>query len=123
MRPLKLKLIADNVGVHESTISRVTSSMMMQTPQGCFPLKIFFSTAIESDDSEEGASAMMIREKIRKMINDELPKQPLSDDAITSQLNSQGLRIARRTVAKYRKLDSIPSSSQRRRGYQLLAFA
>lgn len=123
MRPLKLKLIAGNVGVHESTISRVTSSMMMQTPQGCFPLKIFFSTAIESDDSEEGASAMMIREKIRKMINDELPKQPLSDDTITSQLHSQGLRIARRTVAKYRKLDSIPSSSQRRRAYQLLATA
>ncbi len=123
MRPLKLKLIADNVGVHESTISRVTSSMMMETPQGCFPLKIFFSTAIESDDSEEGASAMMIREKIRKMITEELPKRPLSDDTITSVLHTQGLRIARRTVAKYRKLDNIPSSSQRRRSYLLQAAA
>ena len=122
MRPLKLKLIADNVGVHESTISRVTSAMMMETPQGSFPLRIFFSTAIESDDSEEGASAMMIREKIRKMIFAELPKLPLSDDSIKGQLHDQGLRIARRTVAKYRKLDSIPSSSQRRRGYQLQAM-
>ena len=122
MRPLKLKLITDNVGVHESTISRVTSAMMMQTPQGSFPLRIFFSTAIESDDSEEGASAMMICEKIRKMIFAELPKRPLSDDTIKGQLHDQGLRIARRTVAKYRKLDSIPSSSQRRRGYQLQAM-
>jgi RNA polymerase sigma-54 factor len=122
MRPLKLKMIADNVGLHESTISRVTSAMMMETPQGAFPLKIFFSTAIESDDSEEGASAMVIREKIRKMIFEELPKRPLSDDTITGRLHNQGLRIARRTVAKYRKLDSIPSSSQRRRGYQLQAM-
>ena len=94
MRPLKLKLIADNVGVHESTISRVTSAMMMETPQGSLPLRIFFSTAIESDDSEEGASAMMIREKIRKMIFAELPKRPLSDDSIKGQLHDQGLRTA-----------------------------
>ena len=121
MRPLKLKLIADQVGVHESTISRVTSSMMMQTPQGCFPLKVFFSTAIESDTSEEGASARMIREKIREMVHGEKPQCPLSDDVIATHLHGQGLRIARRTVAKYRRLDSIPSSSQRRRGYKLSA--
>lgn len=121
MRPLKLKAIADAVGVHESTISRVTSAMMMQTPQGCFPLKIFFSTAIDREGSEEGASARMIREKIRAIVADEAPQRPLSDDTITRTLREQGLHIARRTIAKYRKLDSIPSSSQRRRSYKLSA--
>ena len=115
MRPLKLKAIADAVGVHESTISRVTSSMMMQTPQGCFPLKVFFSTAINTDQSDEGASARVVREKIREMVGGETPTRPLSDDRITQLLTGEGFRIARRTVAKYRKMDRIPSSSERRR--------
>lgn len=121
MRPLKLKMIADAVGVHESTISRVTSSLTMQTPQGCFPLKAFFSAAIESDGSDEGASAWAIRNKIRNMVGAEPRNRPFSDDKITSELNSQGFQIARRTVAKYRKLDRIPSSSQRRRSYEMSA--
>lgn len=119
MRPLKLKMIANAIGVHESTISRVTSSLTMQTPQGCFPLKAFFSAAIDSDGSDEGASAWAIRKKIRSMVDVEPRKQPLSDDKITNELNKQGFQIARRTVAKYRKLERIASSSQRRRSYEM----
>lgn len=119
MRPLKLKTIADAVGVHESTISRVTSSLMMQTPQGSFPLKMFFSTAIDFDGADEGVSARMVRERIRTLISAESPSSPLSDEFIAQRLQSEGLNIARRTIAKYRKLDKIPSSSQRRRNYRL----
>ncbi|WP_445808868.1 RNA polymerase factor sigma-54 [Yoonia sp.] len=119
MRPLKLKTVADAVGLHESTISRVTSSLMMQTPQGSFPLKTFFSTAIELDGTDEGVSARMVREKIRNLIGAENPSGPLSDEFIAQSLQCEGLSIARRTIAKYRKLDKIPSSSQRRRAYRL----
>jgi RNA polymerase sigma-54 factor len=121
MRPLKLKTVADAVGLHESTISRVTSSLMMQTPQGSFPLKTFFSTAIELDGTEEGVSARMVREKIRNLIGTESAGVPLSDEFIAQSLQCEGLNIARRTIAKYRKLDKIPSSSQRRRSYRLRA--
>jgi RNA polymerase sigma-54 factor len=121
MRPLKLKTIAEAVGVHESTISRVTSSMMMQVPHGCFPLKIFFSAAIDSNNSEEGASAHVVRERIRTLIQQEPRHRPLSDDKITRRLHDEGFHVARRTVAKYRKLDRIPSSSQRCRSYNLVA--
>lgn len=122
MRPLKLKTVADAVGLHESTISRVTSSLMMQTPQGSFPLKMFFSTAIELDGADEGVSALMVREKIRSLIDAESPSGPLSDEFIAQRLQCEGLSIARRTIAKYRKLDKIPSSSQRRRNYRLHAI-
>ena len=121
MRPLKLKTIAEAVGVHESTISRVTSSMMMQIPHGCFPLKIFFSAAIDSQNSDEGASAHVVRERIRNLVQQEPRHHPLSDDKITRRLHDEGFQIARRTVAKYRKLDRIPSSSQRCRSYNLVA--
>ncbi len=121
MRPLKLKTIAEAVGVHESTISRVTSSMMMQVPHGCFPLKIFFSAAIDSNNSDEGASAHVVRERIRTLVQQEPRRRPLSDDTITRRLHDEGFHIARRTVAKYRKLDRIPSSSQRCRSYNLVA--
>ena len=119
MRPLKLKTVADAVGVHESTISRVTSALMMQTPQGTYPLKIFFSTAIELGGHDEGVSARVVREKIRKLVGAEVPSKPLSDEIIVQELNEAGLNIARRTIAKYRKLDKIPSSFQRRRNYKL----
>ena len=121
MRPLKLKTVADAVGLHESTISRVTTALMMQTPQGTFPLKTFFSTAIELDGTAEGVSARMVREKIRRLIDAENPSGPLSDEFIAQSLQCEGLNIARRTIAKYRKLDKIPSSSQRRRSYRLRA--
>jgi RNA polymerase sigma-54 factor len=119
MRPLKLKAVADAVGVHESTISRVTSALMMQTPQGTYPLKIFFSTAIELGGVEEGVSARVVREKIRRLVGAEVAGNPLSDEIIVNELNGAGLNIARRTIAKYRKLDGIPSSFQRRRNYKL----
>lgn len=121
MRPLKLKTVADAVGLHESTVSRVTTALMMQTPQGTFPLKTFFSTAIELDGTAEGVSARMVREKIRHLIDAENPSGPLSDEFIAQSLQCEGLNIARRTIAKYRKLDKIPSSSQRRRSYRLRA--
>jgi RNA polymerase sigma-54 factor len=119
MRPLKLKAVAEAVGVHESTISRVTSALMMQTPQGTYPLKIFFSTAIELGGDEEGVSARAVREKIRRLVGAEVAGKPLSDEIIVNELNGVGLNIARRTIAKYRKMDGIPSSFQRRRNYKL----
>ncbi len=115
LRPLQLRMVAEAVGVHESTVSRVTSAVMIATPRGCFPLKAFFSGALQSDDKEEGASAKAIRQRIREIIAAEDPKKPLSDEAIAQMIADDGTQLARRTVAKYRELEGIPSSSRRRR--------
>ena len=122
LRPLQLRTVADAIGVHESTVSRVTSSVMMATPQGTFPLKAFFSSALHSDSSEEGASAKAIRQRIRDIISQENPQKPISDEAISKIISKDGIRVARRTVAKYREIDGVPSSSQRRRRQKIEAL-
>ena len=115
LRPLVLRDVADAINVHESTVSRVTSGLIMTTPQGSFRLKDMFSVGIESgaEDGVEVASA--IKFKIKKLIDTEPPTAPYSDDTIVDFMAKEGVKLARRTVAKYRTLQKIPSSFQRRR--------
>ncbi|MBS8262384.1 RNA polymerase sigma-54 factor [Roseibium polysiphoniae] len=115
LRPLNLKTIADAIGMHESTISRVTSNKYMATPRGIYELKYFFSSAISATVGGDAHSAESVRHKIRQMIDAESPSAVLSDDTIVKNLKDDGVDIARRTVAKYREAMKIPSSVQRRR--------
>jgi len=114
MRPMVLADVAEAIGMHESTISRVTTQKYMLTPRGVFELKYFFSSHV-STDSGEDASSTAIRALIRKLIDAETPRKPLSDNKITQELDNQGIKVARRTVAKYRESMGIPSSSERKR--------
>lgn len=113
--PMTLADVAQSVGVHESTVSRVTTGTMIATPHGTLSLKRLFSTALHSNIGEEGASAAAIRFKLQKLVAGEDPKNPLSDDALAKAINEGGTVLARRTIAKYRDMLSIPSSFQRKR--------
>ncbi|MCH8917388.1 MAG: RNA polymerase factor sigma-54 [Proteobacteria bacterium] len=115
LKPLTLREIADVIGMHESTVSRVTSNKFMATPRGVFELKYFFTTAIPSTVGGESHSAESVRHRIKALIDHEPPKAVLSDDKIVGILSGEGVEIARRTVAKYRDAMRIPSSVQRRR--------
>jgi RNA polymerase sigma-54 factor len=118
LRPLNLKTIADAIGMHESTVSRVTANKYMATNRGIFELKYFFTSAIASADGGEAHSAEAVRHRIRQLIDAERPDQVLSDDTIVERLREAGIDIARRTVAKYREAMRIASSVQRRREKQ-----
>lgn len=115
LKPMSLKVIAEAVNMHESTISRVTNGTVINTPRGTFSLKAFFSVSIASDQGEGGMAATAVRTRIRNLIEGENPKKPLSDSDIASEISDQGITLARRTVAKYREMMRIPSSSERRR--------
>lgn len=115
MQPLILKEVADEVELHESTVSRLTTSKTMLTPQGLFSLKHFFSSHVSSSDGDISSTA--ISAMIKQLITDENPKKPLSDSRIQAQLLADGIDIARRTVAKYREAMNIGSSTQRRQKY------
>jgi RNA polymerase sigma-54 factor len=115
LRPLNLKTVAEAIGMHESTVSRVTSNKYMATPRGIFELKYFFTAAIASAEGGEAHSAEAVRFRIRQIIDAEAPQAVLSDDTIVRMLRDSGVDIARRTVAKYREAMRIPSSVQRRR--------
>lgn len=115
LRPLNLKTVADAIGMHESTISRVTSNKFMATHRGLFEFKYFFTAAIPAHGAGEAHSAEAVRHRIKQLIDQEHPDAILSDDAIVDKLKSAGIDIARRTVAKYRESLRIPSSVQRRR--------
>ncbi len=115
LKPLTLRDVADAIGMHESTVSRVTSSKFMATPRGVFELKYFFTAAIASNSGSGAHSAEAVRHRIRELIERETPHAVLSDDRIVTILSAEGVEIARRTVAKYREAMRIPSSSQRRR--------
>jgi RNA polymerase sigma-54 factor len=114
LRPLVLRDIADDIGMHESTVSRVVANKYMSTPRGVVPMKFFFHSAI-SHAVDGDISSVAVKERIRQLIGDEDPLRPLSDARIARQLNRLGIRIARRTVAKYREELGMPSSEQRRR--------
>ncbi len=118
LRPLNLKAIADAIGMHESTVSRVTSNKYMTCPRGMFELKYFFTASIAAHGGGDAHSAESVRFKIRQMIDQEAPDAVLSDDAIVERLKAAGVDIARRTVAKYRESLKIPSSVERRREKQ-----
>ncbi|MDR0528418.1 MAG: RNA polymerase factor sigma-54 [Zoogloeaceae bacterium] len=113
MRPLVLREIADEVELHESTVSRVTSQKYMSTPRGIFELKYFFGSHVATDTGG-ACSATAIRALIKQMVGGENGKKPLSDGRISEILGQQGIVVARRTVAKYREACGIPSVSQRR---------
>jgi RNA polymerase sigma-54 factor len=115
LRPLILRDVAEEVGMHESTVSRVTSNKAIATPRGTFDLKYFFTTAIAGTAGGEAVSAEAVRHRIKAMVDAERPDDILSDDAIVERLRAEGVDIARRTVAKYRDALRIPSSVQRKR--------
>jgi RNA polymerase sigma-54 factor len=116
LRPLNLKTVADAIGMHESTVSRVTSNKYMATPRGLFELKFFFTASIQSSSGGEAHSAEAVRHKIKVLIDAEASGPGvLSDDRIVEILQEAGVDIARRTVAKYREAMRIPSSVERRR--------
>ena len=113
MKPLVLRDIAEEVELHESTVSRVTTNKYMLTPRGFFELKYFFSSHVGTTSGGE-ASSTAIRAKIKKLISEENIRKPLSDNAIANMLKEEGIDVARRTVAKYRESLHIPSSSERK---------
>jgi RNA polymerase sigma-54 factor len=114
MRPLVLREIADAVGLHESTVSRVTANKYMATPFGVFELRYFFGSHVATE-AGGAASSTAIRELIKQMIDGENPDDPLSDSAVAELLGKQGIVVARRTVAKYRELLHIPPVARRKR--------
>ncbi|BAK68471.1 RNA polymerase sigma-54 factor [Sphingobium sp. SYK-6] len=115
LRPLTLKVIADAVDLHESTISRVTSNKYLACARGTFELKYFFTSAVASADGGEAASAEAVKSHIRALIAEEKPDAILSDDTLVDLLRQRGFELARRTVAKYREAIGLGSSVQRRR--------
>jgi len=115
LKPLNLRTIAEKVDIHESTVSRVTANKYLATPRGIFEFKYFFTSAISSSLGGDDVSSEAVRQRIRELVDAETPEQVLSDDKLVSLLRSNGIDIARRTVAKYREAMGIPSSVQRRR--------
>ena len=119
MKPLILKDVADAIGMHESTVSRVTNSKLILTDWGLLSLKEFFSAAIPSSEESDKHAASAVREALKKLISTEVSSKPLSDEKIADVLSNQGIDVARRTVAKYRDMLSIPSSAERKRRSKL----
>ena len=113
LRPLVLRDVANDIGMHESTVSRVVNNKYMHTPQGVFEMKYFFHSGISSSFGES-VSSVTIKQRIRKIIENEDPRKPLSDSKIVSILQKEGLMLARRTIAKYREELKIPTSNQRK---------
>jgi len=116
LRPLVLRDVANDIGMHESTVSRVVNNKYMHTPQGVYEMKFFFHSGISSAYGES-VSSVTIKQRIRKIIENEDPRKPLSDSKIVSILQKEGLMLARRTIAKYREELKIPTSNQRKMLY------
>jgi RNA polymerase sigma-54 factor len=115
IKPLVLKDVAEDIGVHESTVSRATNGKYVQTPRGIFELKYFFASSLDNDNGSEGVSSTSVKTQIQTMIKNESTQKPLSDQKIADILGKNGINISRRTVAKYRDEMRIPASSMRRR--------
>ena len=105
--------------MHESTVSRVTSGLMIATPKGSFPMKSLFSVSIAASDDGDSKAAGAVRDMIKSIVKAKPAGKPLSDDAIAAMVSEKGVKLARRTVAKYRDMLRIPSSSERRRRARL----
>ncbi|HSU99796.1 MAG TPA: RNA polymerase factor sigma-54, partial [Roseiarcus sp.] len=115
LRPLNLRMIGEAIGVHESTVSRATAHKFIQTPRGLFEMKYFFTAAIPSSETGQSHSAESVRQRIRRLIDEEDSGEVLSDDVIVERLRKMDVLVARRTVAKYRDSLRIPSSVERRK--------
>jgi RNA polymerase sigma-54 factor len=113
LKPMMIKEVAEEIGVHPSTVSRAVSSKYVHTPQGVYELRFFFSEGVNGPEGA-GTPLMLLKRKVKKLIEDEDPKKPLTDDQIASLLQGQGIDVTRRTVAKYREDMRIPSTHQRR---------
>jgi RNA polymerase sigma-54 factor len=113
LRPMMIKEVAEEIGVHPSTVSRAVANKYAHTPQGVIELRAFFS---EGSNGPEGADTplVVLKRKVRKLIDDEDPRRPLTDDQLAALLQAQGIQVTRRTVAKYREDLRIPSTHQRR---------
>ena len=113
LRPMMIKEVAEEIGVHPSTVSRAVANKYAHTPQGVIELRFFFS---EGSNGPEGADTplLLLKRKVRKLIDDEDPRHPLTDDQLAAMLHAQGIQLTRRTVAKYREDMNIPSTHQRR---------
>ena len=114
LKPLTLREVAEVINMHESTVSRVTNEKYVQTPRGVLPLKFFFSSALSTTTGED-ASARAIKAQIQKLVSEEDTQEPLTDQQIVQRLREKGVRIARRTVAKYRDQLGILSARMRKR--------
>ncbi len=120
-RPLTMREVADEIGMHEATVSRVTTGKHMQTPRGVYEFKYFFTSGLASTTAAAGGSgggavsSLAVKERIRALIAAENPKKPLSDQHLAETLKAEGIEIARRTVAKYREELGIDSSAKRKR--------
>src|SRR5690606_36325936 len=112
-KPLTLKDIANAIGMHESTISRATNGKYVQTPRGLYELKLFFSSGVEGHDG--GISSVSIKKILKEIIEGEDPKKPYSDNKLSEIIGQRGIKISRRTVAKYRDELNIPPSNIRKR--------
>ncbi len=115
LKPMILKDVAKKIDMHESTVSRVTTDKLMLTPRGIFEMKLFFSASISGTSEGEIHSAASVRESLKRLITNEPLNCPFSDEILVTKLQTEGINLARRTVAKYRELLNIPSSSIRRR--------
>jgi len=118
LRPLVLKDVAEDIGMHESTVSRVVNNKYMHTHRGLYEMRFFFHSGIASTRGGAAVSSLTVKEKIRRVIQAEDARRPLSDSAIVKILKSEGLQIARRTVAKYREELKIPASSNRKQVFR-----
>ncbi len=116
LRPLVLRVVANDIGMHESTVSRVVSNKYIHTPRGLFPMKYFFHSGIDSSTGDD-VSSLSIKNKISRIVQEEDTRRPFSDARIMQRLRAEGIQIARRTVAKYREELRIPSSSQRKQSF------
>ncbi len=113
LRPMVLRDVAEDIEMHESTVSRVVSNKYIHTPRGVYPMKFFFHSGIDRDYGEN-ISSLTVKQKLENLIEEENPKKPLSDSQLMKILNREGIQIARRTVAKYRDEMGIPSSTDRK---------
>src|SRR5215470_8389406 len=113
LKPMMIKEVAEEIGVHPSTVSRAVANKYVHTPQGVYELRYFFSESVNGPEGG-GTSLMILKRRVKKLIEDEDPRRPLTDEQITRILQSQGIQVTRRTVAKYREDMRIPSTHQRR---------
>jgi RNA polymerase sigma-54 factor len=113
LKPMMIKEVAEEIGVHPSTVSRAVANKYAHTPQGVFELRYFFSEAVQGP-SGAATPLLLLKRRVKKMIEDEDPHHPLTDEQITTRLQSEGIQVTRRTVAKYREDMRIPSTHQRR---------
>ena len=120
LKPLTLKMIADQLDIHESTVSRITTAKYVSTPRGTYELKFFFSQSLTSiSEGQEDVSVKSVQNAIVDLVGNESQHSPLSDEQLAIKLGERGMLIARRTISKYRKILKIPSSQERRNYYIL----